>query len=309
MEVIPSTQDPTLRERFNLKEFTEGQESTRREFMLQVARQRYASECELHIHRLFGLSLERMQNLLRGKTVMELGCYVGGSVVAHAETYEIGKMYGIDIEEVFLEAARLFVAQRSGSYEFREGRAEAIPLPSKSCDAIITQDTLEHVDSVEQALSECLRVLKPSGLLLCIFPSFYHPWGNHLGMVTRFPWLHLLSSDRLLEAAYTSLLRERGGAAYWYDTNNTMAMHRHRFNGVNGITAARFRTLARRLRFPLVFRSASPIFSAGRRVQKEPWLKLLALPLWPLALLPGLEELVLHRVCYILQKPPLTWSL
>jgi ubiquinone/menaquinone biosynthesis C-methylase UbiE len=304
METAPHPNDPTLRERFNLMEFVAGSIEERHRFMLAIARDRYASECEMHIHKVFGLPQERMEAWLRGKTVMELGCFVGGSVVAHAEAYGVQQMYGVDIDEQFLEAARLFAADRPGHYEFLKGSAEAIPLTSESCDAILTQDTIEHVNDVELALRECFRVLKPSGLLLCVFPSFYHPWGNHLGMVTNFPWLHLLFSDEVLEAAYRSIMDERGEEAYWYRPENPKAMHRQRFHGVNGITAARFRTLAQRLNFAVVYKKTTPIFSVGRKVQRHPWLKVFALPLWPLAMLPAFEELLLHRICYVLQKAP-----
>jgi len=305
---IPDPNDPTLRERFNLREFREASDIDRRRFMMAIARSRYESECEMHIHKLFGLSQERFAALLRGKTVMELGCFVGGSVLAHAEAYDVDEMYGVDIQDEFLEAARLYTDKKQGRFQFLKGYGEAIPLPDGSCDAIITQDTIEHVNDVSATLAECYRVLKSSGLLFCVFPSFYHPWGNHLGMVTKVPWLHLLFSDRVIEGAYRQILDRRGEAAYWYRPDNAMSMHRQRFHGVNGITARRFRRLAMHRRFPIVYRNVAPLFSVGRTIQRRPMLKILSLPLKPLASLPVLEEMFLHRACYILQRPPITWG-
>jgi len=306
METKPSPHDPTLRERFNLKEFLEASPSVRRAFMLEIARERYDSECEMHIHHFFGVSLEQMRALLQGRIIMELGCFVGGSAVAHAEAYGVTRMLGVDIEDVFLEAARLFTANREGQFEFVKGRGESLPLPSESCDAILTQDTLEHVNDVDATLRESFRVLRPGGLMFCVFPGFFHPWGNHLGMVTRFPWLHLAFSDAVLETAYHAIIARRGESAYWYTRDNAMAMHRGRFHGVNGITAWRFRKLTRAVGFAIVRANVTPIFSVGRRIQRWPWLRIFALPLWPLARLPVLEEVLLHRMCYILQKPPVT---
>lgn len=306
-EATPQPNDPTLRERFNLREFLTATPDEREQFMLEIARQRHASECELPIHKLFGLTQQRMTGLLHGKTVMELGCFVGGSAVAHAEAYGAAVMWGVDIEDVFLEAARLFVRGRRGEFAFWRGSGEAIPLATESCDAIITQDTLEHVHDVHATLRECQRVLRPGGLLFAVFPSFYHPWGNHLGMVTNMPWLHAVFSDAVLEAAYRAIVAERGSQAYWYVPENSLAMNRGRFHGVNGITASTFRQIAAQLRFPIVHRHVAPLFGVGRRVQRHPWLRAFSFPLLPLAGIPGLEEFLVHRVCYVLQKTPRDW--
>jgi len=305
---IPDPSDPTLRERFNLREFTEGTREDRDRFMLAVAHSRYLNECEMHVHHLFGLPHACLTSLLHGKTVMELGCFAGGSVVAHAEAYDIGLMYGVDIDDNFIAAAQLYTAGRANRFRFLSGAGEMIPLPDETCDAIITQDTIEHVGDVSATLKECLRVLKPRGLLFCVFPSLYHPWGNHLSMVTRVPWLHLLFSDHVIESAYREIVEERGEGAYWYRPGNPMEMQRRRFYEVNGITAAKFRRISRQHGFAIVYKKVAPLFSVGRRIQKQPWLRAFALPLKPLAALPVLEEALLHRVCYILQKPPLTWA-
>jgi SAM-dependent methyltransferase len=306
--VVPDPTDPTLRERFNLREFIEGSEVDRARFMVAVAHSRYLSECEMHIHTLFGLSQGRLTSLLKGKTVMELGCFAGGSVVAHSEAYETGLMYGVDVDDRFITAARFYTEGKGGRFRFLLGTGEMIPLPDESCDAIITQDTIEHVNDVSATVRECRRVLKPSGLLFCVFPGLYHPWGNHLSMVTKVPWLHLFFSDRVIEDAYREIIDERGEAAYWYRPGNSMEMHRRRFYEVNGITVSGFRHICEQHEFPIVYKKVAPLFSVGRRIQRQPLLRLLALPLKPLAALPVLEEILLHRVCYILQKPPVTWS-
>ena len=57
------------------------------------------------------------------------------------------------------------------------GRAEAIPLPDASMDAVITQETLEHVADPFRAITEIARVLKPGGELYLQLPFIigYHP--------------------------------------------------------------------------------------------------------------------------------------
>jgi SAM-dependent methyltransferase len=310
MKLSPRTPDPsspTLRERFNLREFTEGSTENRRRMMLDAAESRFEHECELPLHVWFGFDRGRMAALLTGKYVLDLGCFVGGATASHAETYEVAFMYGIDVDDTLLEAARLFTAGRDGRYEFVKGFGEQIPLPDEAVDAIITQDTLEHVLDVRATLAECFRVLKPSGLTFCIFPSFYHPWGSHLTFVTNTPWLQLAFSDQTLESAYRELLTERGEDAYWYRLGNDLELNRRRFYSVNGMTVRAFRRFVQDVGFIIVDRNVVPLFGLGRRMRRHPTLRRVAMGLRLMASVPILEEALLHRAIYVLQKPPHTW--
>jgi SAM-dependent methyltransferase/uncharacterized protein YbaR (Trm112 family) len=60
------------------------------------------------------------------------------------------------------------------------GVAEHLPLDDASCDGIVVQAVLEHVDDAEAVLSECARVLKASGSILIEVPFIqgYHAAPN-----------------------------------------------------------------------------------------------------------------------------------
>jgi SAM-dependent methyltransferase len=301
--VIPDERDPSLRERFNLRAFAEGTSADRKRFMRAVAEDRYRHELALPMHRVFGMSEDAMRAALEGKRVMELGCFVGACAAANAERYGVGEMVGVDIDAIFLEAARRFVEGRTGRYRFVRAFGESLPFADESFDAILTQDTLEHVYDVAAVLSELRRVLRPEGRVYAQFPSWYHPWGNHLSLVTSMPWLHLVFRDSTLEAAYRAIIAERGEGAYWYAPGNGRQMDRRRFHSVNGITAARFRRLVRAEGLSIIRWQVNPVLTGGRRAMTHPWLKALGFPLRMLATLPGIEELLLNRISVVVQKP------
>jgi ubiquinone/menaquinone biosynthesis C-methylase UbiE len=74
-------------------------------------------------------------------------------------------LYGLDPEETWVEGAReravsLGQADRS---EFRVGCAESLPWPDDSLDMVTCQTLLIHAASVESAVREMIRVLRPGG--------------------------------------------------------------------------------------------------------------------------------------------------
>lgn len=57
---------------------------------------------------------------------------------------------------------------------FMEGAAEAMPFPDASVDVVTIAFGLRNVTSLDAALAEILRVLKPGGRFLCL--EFSRPW-------------------------------------------------------------------------------------------------------------------------------------
>ncbi|MGH9420348.1 MAG: class I SAM-dependent methyltransferase, partial [Thermoanaerobaculia bacterium] len=69
---------------------------------------------------------------------------------------------GVDPNRQFVESANGFL---SGSALAVVGTAETIPFDTESQDVVICDAVLEHVDSMEIALAEMYRVLRPGGVL------------------------------------------------------------------------------------------------------------------------------------------------
>src|SRR5690242_18959607 len=75
-----------------------------------------------------------------------------------------------------VEEAQAF-AEHKGltNMEFYVGEGEHLPFAEGSFDIITSYDVCEHVHDLDRFFDECMRVLKPGGRLLAIFPPFYHP--------------------------------------------------------------------------------------------------------------------------------------
>jgi ubiquinone/menaquinone biosynthesis C-methylase UbiE len=103
---------------------------------------------------------------LAGKKVVEVSCGRGGGAAYVTETYQPLQYMGIDISEKNVELAR----QRFGTIpglSFEVGNAEALPLPSSVCQALINVEASHLYDNPLQFFSEAWRVLDGGG-------TFFH---------------------------------------------------------------------------------------------------------------------------------------
>lgn len=55
----------------------------------------------------------------------------------------------------------------------------AIPLPDASFDIIVSYQVLEHVGSLETTLAECVRLLKPGGIMYHVLPNYRSFYEGH----------------------------------------------------------------------------------------------------------------------------------
>ena len=103
---------------------------------------------------------------LSGKHVVEVSCGRGGGAAHVAATYRPQQYMGIDISEKNVDLAR----QRFGTVpglSFEVGNAEALPLPSNACQALINVEASHLYDNPLQFFSEAWRVLDSGG-------TFFH---------------------------------------------------------------------------------------------------------------------------------------
>ncbi len=269
--------------------------------LLASAEHRLADERGHPFDRYFGRDLA---SRLTGANVLDLGCFTGGRSAAWIERYRLGSLVGIDINPHFLIGARLFAAERKLRANFAAAVGEALPFADRTFDAILSFDVLEHVQDPARVLVECHRVLRPGGQIYVVFPSYWHPTEHHLSLVTRTPCLHWFFSGQELVGAYDAIVRERGERAAWYRRARPELATWERGHTLNGLTRARFTQLARRAGFEAVAMPLRPLGAVGRAVERRPALRVLAPLFGALARLPGVRELVIHRVVAILERPP-----
>jgi arsenite methyltransferase len=102
--------------------------------------------------------------ILPGEKVVDVGCGAGlDSLIAAKMVGSEGRVIGVDMTPSMLEKARR-AAKETGlaNVEFREGYAEALPVPDGWADVVISNGVLNLMPDKDAALEEMARVLKPT---------------------------------------------------------------------------------------------------------------------------------------------------
>ena len=104
-------------------------------------------------------------DLKAGETVLDLGSGGGIDVLLSAKRVgPNGKVYGLDMTDEMLALA-LENKRKAGAtnVEFLKGHIEAIPLPAKTVDVIISNCVINLSGDKRKVINEAFRVLKPGG--------------------------------------------------------------------------------------------------------------------------------------------------
>jgi len=114
------------------------------------------------------------RDFVRGKRVVDIACGEGYGAAALARA-GARSVVGIDLSADVCHQAR-----RKYGLDARTGDAQAIPLPDRSIDLVVSFETIEHVDAPEAFLRECARILVPDGILIVSTPNrpVYSPGGT-----------------------------------------------------------------------------------------------------------------------------------
>jgi SAM-dependent methyltransferase len=125
---------------------------------------------------------------LRGKQLLEVGSGIGDFIV----TCRRRGIPGIGVEPFDPGCGDLKAISRRfleffgmGEGVIVEARGEALPFPPARFDVVFSYYVFEHVQDPARVLAEAIRVLKPGGLLLFVFPNYGSLWEGHYGV----PWL------------------------------------------------------------------------------------------------------------------------
>jgi len=236
---------------------------------------------------------------ISGDLILDLGCGFGGRTLAFQE--QLGGTYiGMDIDPR-ASVAGMHLAESMGTSAclFATGVAEFLPFADNSFDAVLCYDVMEHVQNLQKALAEIYRVLKPQGVLLTVFPPYFHPQGSHLeGYISRTPYAHLFFPSRVLLRAIDELIEERG------DGYRPQPLRPgDRLYSLNGTTIRSFRRILERSKFEVILLEFLPLLN--RMIRKYDRLKM-GYYGWifsPLSRVPMLQEVFTHRIVAILRKP------
>lgn len=106
----------------------------------------------------------RVPALGKDAITADLGCGVGGMLDVLGRH---GRAVGMEVSSDLLALCR-----RRGFSAVLVGRGDAVPLASGCFDLVAMFDVLEHIPQEAEALSECLRILRPGGWLMLSGPSY-----------------------------------------------------------------------------------------------------------------------------------------
>jgi ubiquinone/menaquinone biosynthesis C-methylase UbiE len=123
-------------------------------------------------------SLIEEVDLRNGDSVLEVGC--GTGLISRWLARRIAgknKIVGVDINPYLLREAIALTKSEGlgGRIDFREGNAEALPIPDDSFDITVSCTVLEEGDA-DRMLPEMIRVTKPGGRLAVIVRSVDMPF-------------------------------------------------------------------------------------------------------------------------------------
>lgn len=101
------------------------------------------------------------------RTVIDIACGEGYGSDLLAQVAKT--VIGVDVDEASIALARQRYDRPNLS--FAAGSATAIPLEDNSVDAVVTFETIEHLDDQFAFWAEIKRVLRPSGVLIISSPN------------------------------------------------------------------------------------------------------------------------------------------
>jgi SAM-dependent methyltransferase len=166
--------------------------------MYTLLEQRLLNYNELHARRAWALANKHAQRVL----------VIGANDGSECRIFlglGAGEVHGLDIDEGI---GRAF-SDRRVTYHRR--RIEESGLPSNYFDLVFSTATMEHVENIEAAFGEMVRVTRPDGAIFSLAsPLWNSPYGHHMGCFHGHPWVHLVFSRDQIVAYAREHLRLRG---------------------------------------------------------------------------------------------------
>ena len=115
-------------------------------------------------------------NLKKIKSFADIGCGNGRHLKSLGYKLQMCRMTGVDHSSSEITQLRSefqnYICKNQNSYKFIDEDIRKLSIDSSSQDLVICSEVLEHVPNFEMVLKECVRILKPNGVLLISVPSY-----------------------------------------------------------------------------------------------------------------------------------------
>jgi len=104
-----------------------------------------------------------------GNLVLDVCTGTAGVAMEIADHHD-GRIVGLDVSHLMLEAGLRAVEKKNldGRVQLVQGRAEHLPFPDETFDAVVFTYLLRYVQDPDATIRELSRVLKPDGQLLSL---------------------------------------------------------------------------------------------------------------------------------------------
>ena len=109
--------------------------------------------------------LEKVASLVEGKTLLDAGCSDGLFLKIVRELRPDMELSGMDYDRDAIDYAKTL-----SDLDLRYGNVESLPYENETFDTVVCMETLEHVNNLEKAVDEIIRVLKPTGKAIITIP-------------------------------------------------------------------------------------------------------------------------------------------
>jgi len=125
-------------------------------------------------------ALAEMAHLRPGQRVLEVGAGVGGPARRMARKYG-ARVWGVELSEAVYQTAVALTALvgLQDQVQFTQGSALALPFEDGDFDVVVMQHVAMQIAEKDQLFGECVRVLKPGGVL-ALHEIFAGPGGPPL---------------------------------------------------------------------------------------------------------------------------------
>ncbi len=147
---------------------------------------------------------------IEGKKALDIGCGLGGVALYLAEEYGM-EVTGLEVNPwMVIEANKRIPEHLKKKLDFLLTTSNSgWPLPSNSFDVIYSKGVLTHLETKDEVLQECQRLLKEDGLLVINdwLSSEEKQWGENIAKLVELENLALYPES---ESGYREVL-EQGG--------------------------------------------------------------------------------------------------
>ncbi|MCI0777860.1 MAG: 3-demethylubiquinone-9 3-O-methyltransferase [Chloroflexi bacterium] len=116
---------------------------------------------------------------LVGQRLLEIGC--GGGLMAEEYAKREASVTAVDRSASSIAIAAKHARTSGLKIAYAPSVGERLPFNNGSFDAVLSADTLEHVDDVDLVVSEAARVLRPGGRF--VYDTVNRTWKSRLLLV------------------------------------------------------------------------------------------------------------------------------